>query len=141
MQSRLNAPRILQVKKVVNYCVSKLAELSVPLMPLDVTWDPDSRLPPPQDRFMFQGQEQQQGQQEGTGSAEGADQQQQQQQAPGPRLQYLELTCNGMAVPCELSVAAVKKFIWRRSDDVLFIYRVLDPASPAPMPVIGPPAA
>jgi hypothetical protein len=38
------------------------------------------------------------------------------------------------AVPCDLSVAAVKKFIWRRSDDCVFVYRVLDPANPAPMP-------
>jgi hypothetical protein len=42
------------------------------------------------------------------------------------------------AVPCDLSVAAVKKLIWRRSDDVLFIYRVLDPANPAPLPKLGP---
>ncbi|KAI8462810.1 MAG: WD40-repeat-containing domain protein [Monoraphidium minutum] len=141
IQPRLNAPRILQVKKVANYCASKLSELGFHATPLEVTWDPDSRLPPPPGSAAAQEQQQQQG--EGGAAAEGQQQQsggggsgegEQQQQR-----QYLEITCNGMAVPCELSVAAVKKFIWRRSDDVLFIYRLLDPATIAPMPKVEPP--
>ncbi len=43
------------------------------------------------------------------------------------------------AVPYEMSLSAVKKFIWGRSGDVLFEYRVRDPLRPAPMPVIQPP--
>ena len=42
------------------------------------------------------------------------------------------------AIPCELSVAAVKKLVWRRSDDVVFLYRVLDPSAPAPLPKLEP---
>lgn len=41
-----------------------------------------------------------------------------------------------------MSVAAVKKFLWRNKGgeaDVVFHYRVLDPANPAPMPTIEPP--
>lgn len=40
------------------------------------------------------------------------------------------------AVPWELSLAALKKFIWRRKDDILVEYRILDPANPAPLPII-----
>jgi hypothetical protein len=38
-----------------------------------------------------------------------------------------------------MSVASVQKFLWKRSDDVVFHYRVLDPARPAPLPVFKPP--
>lgn len=37
-----------------------------------------------------------------------------------------------------MSIAAVKKYIWKRSDDVLFHYRMLDTVNPAPLPEIGP---
>jgi WD repeat-containing protein 48 len=42
------------------------------------------------------------------------------------------------AVPYSLSIATVKKYIWKRSDDVIFNYRVLDPARLAPLPTFGP---
>ncbi|KAF6254461.1 hypothetical protein COO60DRAFT_1627872 [Scenedesmus sp. NREL 46B-D3] len=51
LQSRLNAPRILQVMKlhlpqVANYCVTKLAELNVPLSTHEVGLSPDTQQPP-----------------------------------------------------------------------------------------------
>lgn len=99
LQSRLNAPRILQVMKVANYCATKLAELNVPLASHEVGLSPDSQQPP---------------------------------QNSGK--QFLELTCNGLAVPYSMSLATIKKFIWKRSDDVVFHYRTLDPARLAPFP-------
>lgn len=36
-----------------------------------------------------------------------------------------------------MSIATIKKFIWKRSDDVLFHYRVLDPSRPAAFPTFG----
>jgi hypothetical protein len=42
-------------------------------------------------------------------------------------------------VPYSLSIATVKKFIWRRSDDVIFHYRILDPARLAPFPTFAGP--
>ncbi|KAF5831343.1 hypothetical protein DUNSADRAFT_13282 [Dunaliella salina] len=39
------------------------------------------------------------------------------------------------AVPFDMSLASVKKYIWRRSDDPVFTYKVLDPMAPLPMPV------
>ena len=44
------------------------------------------------------------------------------------------------AVPCELSLAALKKFIWRRKDDIIIEYRILDPENPAPLPAIERPS-
>jgi hypothetical protein len=40
------------------------------------------------------------------------------------------------AVPYEMSLAAIKKYIWRKPDDVMFVYRVRDPAAPAQLPSI-----
>lgn len=36
-----------------------------------------------------------------------------------------------------MSLAAVKKYIWRRSDDVVFVYRVRDPTNVAQLPKIS----
>lgn len=44
------------------------------------------------------------------------------------------------AVPGELSLAALKKFIWQREDDIVVEYRILDPAHPAPLPVVEHPS-
>eukprot|EP00798_Chlamydomonas_sp_ICE-L_P026920 gene26920-4543_t len=48
----------------------------------------------------------------------------------------LELLCNGMGVPYEMSLAAVKKYIWKKPDDLIFHFRIRDPAKLAPLPVI-----
>jgi hypothetical protein len=41
------------------------------------------------------------------------------------------------AVPWELSLAALRKFIWRQKDkEVVVEYRIADPANPAPLPAI-----
>ena len=41
------------------------------------------------------------------------------------------------AVPWELSLAALRKFIWRQKDrEVVVEYRIADPANPAPLPTI-----
>jgi hypothetical protein len=41
------------------------------------------------------------------------------------------------AVPYSFSIATVKRYIWKRSDDVIFHYRILDPARLAPFPQLG----
>lgn len=51
----------------------------------------------------------------------------------------LELLCAGCAAPFDLSLGALRKFLWRRSDDLAIAYRVLNPASPARRPIIAPP--
>ncbi|KAL3133704.1 hypothetical protein ABBQ32_008201 [Trebouxia sp. C0010 RCD-2024] len=55
-----------------------------------------------------------------------------------PQGDVLELTCNGMAVPYDLSLAAVRQYIWKRSDDPVLQYRRQNSNKPAPMPTIKP---
>ncbi|KXZ53892.1 hypothetical protein GPECTOR_6g810 [Gonium pectorale] len=59
-------------------------------------------------------------------------------QAGADEPRVLELTCNGVAVPFEMSLATVKKYIWRKGDDLIFNYRIRNPAQPAPLPVLTP---
>ncbi len=47
-------------------------------------------------------------------------------------------SCPLQAVPYEMSLASVKKYIWRKSDDLVFHFRVLDPQRPQPLPVFSP---
>lgn len=102
-QSKLNAPKILQVHKVASYCLSKLQEQNIVLESRPVYYTQPVNaptLPVTND----------------------------------PSKLVLELVCNGVAAPYELSLASVKKYIWKKSDDLLFHYRIRDPAHPAALP-------
>ncbi|KAL3143253.1 hypothetical protein ABBQ38_002103 [Trebouxia sp. C0009 RCD-2024] len=55
-----------------------------------------------------------------------------------PQGDVLELTCNGMAIPYDLSLAAVRQYIWKRSDDPVLQYGRQNSNKPAPMPIIKP---
>ncbi|GLI71435.1 hypothetical protein VaNZ11_016649 [Volvox africanus] len=109
-QSKLNAPRILQVHKVANYCYGKLQDQGVPLVvrPFYLRRPPYAPESPPES-------------------------------CKGGEPPALELTCNGMAVPYEMSLATIKKYIWKRSDDLIFHFRIRDPEHPAPAPTISGP--
>ena len=50
----------------------------------------------------------------------------------------LEITCNGLAIPDALTLAAIKTFIWKKSDDLVFVYRLRNATRPAPVAQIGP---
>ena len=58
-------------------------------------------------------------------------------------LAYVQLhTCSPamlQAVYFDFTLSAVKKYIWRRSDDVVFNYRLYKPHRRAPLPLIKPP--
>lgn len=115
LQSKLNAPRILQVSKVANYCQQKLIDQNIQVEVVAVDWDspPGAPVPPPDNL------------RPGT---------------PMPPVAVLELVCNNLAVPYSMSLAAVKKYIWKRSDDIVFYYRLRDLKNLPPMPVITPPS-
>lgn len=127
MPRRLTAPKILQVHKVANFLGGKLVDLGIAAQPLPVYYTLTSD-----------------DQQAGSASAGYTNYN---QPAPLPPAgnalmtgqPVLELMCCGYAVPYNLTLAAVKKFIWRRSDDVIVHYRIQDPLRPAPMPTIKPP--
>lgn len=46
--------------------------------------------------------------------------------------------CADQAVPLDISLAAVKAYIWRRPDDMRIMYRPRDPTNPAPLPRFRP---
>jgi hypothetical protein len=46
--------------------------------------------------------------------------------------------CCMQVAPYDMSLSAVKKFIWCKSEDIIFNYRIFDPANPAPLPQIKP---
>ena len=51
----------------------------------------------------------------------------------------LEFLCNGQAIPFDLSLAAIRTFLWRRSDCLVINFRVYNPSKPAALPTIKPP--
>ena len=51
----------------------------------------------------------------------------------------LELLCNGIAVPNDLSLSGIRTFLWKRSGDMKITFRYLDPSNPAPRPEFKPP--
>ena len=42
------------------------------------------------------------------------------------------------AVPYDLSLGAVRAYIWKRSDDPVLQYGGRNPNKPAPVPILGP---
>lgn len=42
------------------------------------------------------------------------------------------------AVPYEMSLASVRKYVWKKSEDLVFHYRVRDASSALPLPTITP---
>ncbi|KAK9814325.1 hypothetical protein WJX72_004061 [[Myrmecia] bisecta] len=117
LQSRLNAPRILRIHKVASYAASKLAEQNIHLAIVPVLWH----------ERLHRGQD-----------ACSSSPQQMQTDEAAVTTGTLELICNGMAVPYDMSLAAVRTYIWKRSDDLLLLYRILKPHQPAPLPNIRP---
>lgn len=51
----------------------------------------------------------------------------------------LEFVCNGQAIPFNFSLAAVRSFLWRRSDTLVINFRKYNPSKPALIPTIKPP--
>ncbi|GLI59159.1 hypothetical protein VaNZ11_000985 [Volvox africanus] len=111
--TRLQAPHILEVHKVAKYCCEKLQEHGAHL---EVLPGHRQRVPLPALRA--------------SPRTAGA-----QQYMP---YQVLELTCNGLAVPYDMTLAAVRKFLLRENDDLTFHYGVRDFSHPAPQPRLEP---
>ena len=69
----------------------------------------------------------------GGGAADGAGGQQGQSPA-------ILITCKGHTVPWDFSLAAVRQWIWRRSDDLVLHYSARDENTPLRLPAIRPPS-
>jgi WD repeat-containing protein 48 len=148
LQSKLNAPRVLRVNKVADYVRRKMEEQGISLREEPLFWDASKAErwraevaaaaaagAPPGDGIA------------GGGGAAAA--------AAAPVRQLLPvggsgggaplppgavlITCAGHTVPWDFSLAAVRQWIWRRSDDLVLHYSVRDHATPLRLPAIQPP--
>jgi WD repeat-containing protein 48 len=52
----------------------------------------------------------------------------------------LLITCAGHTVPWDFSLAAVRQWIWRRSDDLVLHFSVRNHGTPLKLPAIRPPS-
>jgi hypothetical protein len=60
-------------------------------------------------------------------------------QAEASGLPVLEITCNKLAVPFEMSLESVRAYLWKRSDDLVLEYAQRG-ATPARLPKLAPPS-
>ncbi|KDD73147.1 hypothetical protein H632_c2485p1 [Helicosporidium sp. ATCC 50920] len=115
LQSRLHAPRVLRVSKVAEYLVRRMRELGLAVRQAALFFDA--------------------GQQEVWDAAAG--------HAPGDpeegRGLPLFLSCNGMAVPWDFTLAAVRQWIWKNPEDLVINYSISGPETMLRMPSIKPP--
>lgn len=96
-QGKLSAPRILRIHKVVNYVVEKMV-LDKPLDPLNSDGTFASGL--------------------GGGQSTGL--------KPWQKLKpSIEILCNNQVLSPEMSLATVRAYIWKKSDDLVLNYRVV----------------
>ncbi|KAL4423890.1 hypothetical protein ABPG75_001191 [Micractinium tetrahymenae] len=133
LQSKLNAPRVLRINKVSDYVRRKMEEHGIHLQEEPLYWDPAKA---------EQWQAEQAAAAAGAAGA-GASVHQLHPVAGGPgseprQAPTLLLTCNGHAVPYDFSLAAVKQWIFKRSDDLVLHYSVRD-STPLKLPAIRPP--
>ncbi len=134
LQSRLNAPRVLRVNKAADYVRRKMEEHGIQLREEPLFWDPAKA-----ERWQVEAGAAQhdpgaaagvhQLQPVGGGASGGAGQ-------PAAIL----ITCKGHTVPWDFSLAAVRQWIWRRSDDLVLHYSVRDERTPLRLPAIRPPS-
>lgn len=134
LQSRLNAPRVLRVNKVADYVRRKMEEHGIQLREEPLFWDPAKA-----ERWQTEAG----AAQPDAGAAAGVHQLQPVGGgacgAAGQPAAIL-ITCKGHTVPWDFSLAAVRQWIWRRSDDLVLHYSVRDERTPLRLPAIRPPS-
>ncbi|PSC73533.1 WD repeat-containing 48 [Micractinium conductrix] len=136
LQSKLNAPRVLRINKVADYVRRKMEEHGIALQEEPLWWDASKA-------ERWQAEAAAAGGGSAAGPAAGVHQLQPvpgsaggSEARPSPGIM---LTCNGHAVPWDFSLAAVRQWIWRRSEDLVINYSVRDHRAPLKLPAIHPP--
>ena len=141
LQSKLNAPRVLRVNKVADYVRRKMEDHGILLREEPLFWDPAKG-----GRWQA---EQQEAAAADAAAAAGGVHQLQPVAGPGgfPSLNgagqggdSLLITCAGHTVPWDFSLAAVRQWIWRRSDDLVLHFSVRNHGTPLKLPAIRPPS-
>lgn len=148
LQSKLNAPRVLRINKVADYIVKKMADQGLTLREEPLFWDASK-----QQEWEVQQEQPQAAAASSVGGASptGSDKNSRfsiKQIYSGVRSagggQHgdlpLLITCHGMVVPWDFSLAAVKQWMWKRSDDLILHYSIRDASIPLKLPNIRPPS-
>ncbi|KIH86327.1 WD repeat-containing protein 48 [Sporothrix brasiliensis 5110] len=116
--SRLNANRMLRVKKILAYVAEKLEPPAPAPAPSPAT------IPPTVAEEAEQGEAK-----EGSTAAAAADAATSNPAAPQPETEvlkpeeYLELYCNEQRLPHAMSLATVRAHIWKNSNDIMLYYK------------------
>ncbi|GAB4855426.1 hypothetical protein Ancab_024053 [Ancistrocladus abbreviatus] len=106
-QGKLSAPCILRIHKVANYVVEKMV-LDKPLESVDGTFAPGLAGVTPQN------------------SSAGGDASLRSGLRPWQRLKpSVEILCNNQVLSPDMSLATVRAYIWKKSEDLVLNYRVL----------------
>lgn len=133
-QSKLNAPRVLRIDKTADYIVKKLAEQGVELGQEPLFWNETRH-----EEWVAMHHHEKPTQ--STSSAGGSINFLKSFYGSGEsRSHDIHLTCNGLVVPWDFSLAAVRKYIWKRpaNEDLRIEYGLRDAAAPLKLPNIRP---
>ncbi|KAL1540909.1 WD repeat-containing protein 48-like isoform X1 [Salvia divinorum] len=107
-QGKLSAPRILRIHKVVNYVVEKML-LDKPMDSLNADGTFASNAPGVQIPHAVVGD----------GSLRSG-------QKPWQKLRpSIEILCNNQVLPPDMSLATVRAYIWKKSEDLILNYRIV----------------
>ena len=157
LQSKLNAPRVLRVNKVADYVRRKMEESGIALREEPLFWDPAK-----EERWSAEAAAAAAGAASGTaGAAPGSAGRDSLGGAVRPLRPIAAggsgglpppttaatmvptavlITCGGHTVPWDFSLAAVRQWMWKRSDDLVLHYSARDHRTPLRLPAIRPPS-
>lgn len=103
-QSRLTAPRVLQVEKMLDYVIKRLKSKGIDCCKKPIYWD----------------------KKRGMNKVENREENEQQ----------VILTCNGVLIPSDFTLAAVRQWMWKKPDDLRIEYSLADPNTSSVLPKI-----
>ena len=101
-QSRLTAPRVLQVEKMLDYVIKRLKSKGIDCCKRPIYW----------------------------GKQQIAD------EGSSKNRPQVILTCNGVLIPSDFTLAAIRQWMWKKPDDLRIEYSLADSKTPSVLPKI-----
>lgn len=145
MQSRLSAPRVLGVDKVADYVLRKMSDQGIVMKEEPLFWAPEKQAQWDAEHGTASSGQQQQPEEEEPqrGGLLGIRQLRpmlSSQNAASQQERPLLITCNGVAVPWDFSLAAVRQWVWKKPDDLRLEFGFKESGTKLRPPVIRPPS-
>jgi WD repeat-containing protein 48 len=123
LQPKLSAPRVLGIDKVADYVLRKMADQGIDLAEEPLFWSEDKLTAWESEHA------------DSAGDA-GMNQEKKERSTRGASLL---ITCDGVAVPWDFSLAAVRRWMWKRSEDLRLEFGVRSATTELKLPTIRPP--